>query len=117
MTHSAILGQDPRGNFIRMDNLLANISQKISSTKAHLENMIDQQTAAREEVKKEFPLDAELKRKTARLVELDALLNMDGKQQPAQEADAIQKAQPSILDQLKKPPIPGSHKHTLQHRM
>ena len=77
MTHEVVLGTDPRGNLIRMDNALANIPQKLKKVEAQLDNLYQQQQAAKEEMGKAFPFEDELKEKSARLVELDTLLNLN----------------------------------------
>ena len=77
MTHEVVLGTDPRGNLIRMDNALANIPQKLKKVEARLDNLYQQQQAAKEEMGKAFPFEDELKEKSARLVELDTLLNLN----------------------------------------
>ena len=47
--------------------------------KNQLDNLYQQQAAAKEEVGKPFPFEDDLRVKSARLVELDTLLNIDGK--------------------------------------
>ena len=79
MTHRATLGTDPRGNLTRIDNALAQMPQRLEAAKAQLDNLYQQQAAAKEEVGKPFLYEEELRSKNARLVELDTLLNIDGK--------------------------------------
>ena len=79
ITHRASLGTDPRGNLTRIDNALAQMSQRLEATKAQLDNLYQQQGAAKEEVGKPFPYEDDLRVKSARLVELDTLLNLDGR--------------------------------------
>ena len=79
MTHRATLGTDPRGNLTRIDNALAQMPQRLEAAKAQMDNLYQQQAAAKEEVGKPFLYEEELKSKNARLVELDTLLNIDGK--------------------------------------
>ena len=67
-----------------------------------------QQAAAKEEVGKPFLYEEELKSKNARLVELDTLLNIDGKGQAHAEAVVAKSARPSVLDHLKRPVPPRS---------
>ncbi len=74
MTHRATLGTDPRGNLTRIDNALAQMPQRLEAAKAQLDNLYQQQAAAKEEVGKPFLYEEELKSKNARLVELDTLL-------------------------------------------
>ena len=116
MTHRAVLGTDPRGNLIRIDNALAQMPQRLDATKAQLDNLYQQQAAAKEEVGKPFPYEEELRSKNARLVELDTLLNMDGKGQTHTEAVVAKSARPSVLDGLKRPLPPRStDKKTKSH--
>ena len=49
MTHRATLGTDPRGNLTRIDNALAQMSQRLEAAKAQLDNLYQQQAAAKEE--------------------------------------------------------------------
>ena len=116
MTHRATLGADPRGNLIRIDNALAQMPQRLEATKAQLDNLYQQQAAAKEEVGKPFPYEEELKSKNARLVELDTLLNIDGKGQPQAENVVAKSTRPSVLDGLKRPVPPrNSEKKPKQH--
>ena len=77
MTHVVTLGTDARGNFTRMDNALAGLEGRKEKAKTQLENLENQQEAAKAELGKPFPQEAELAEKCARLAELDAALNMD----------------------------------------
>ena len=108
MTHRATLGTDPRGNLTRIDNALAQMPQRLEAAKAQLDNLYQQQAAAKEEVGKPFLYEEELKSKNARLVELDTLLNIDGKGQAHAEAVVAKSARPSVLDHLKRPAPPRS---------
>ena len=103
MTHRATLGTDPRGNLTRIDNALAQMPQRLEAAKAQLDNLYQQQAAAKEEVGKPFLYEEELRSKNARLVELDTLLNIDGKGQAHAEAVVAKSARPSVLDHLKRP--------------
>ena len=104
MTHRASLGTDPRGNLIRIDNALAQMSQRLDATKAQLDNLYQQQAAAKEEVGKPFPYEEDLRVKSARLVELDTLLNLgDSKDQFQSNAAVTKSARPSIWEHLKEP--------------
>lgn len=108
MTHRATLGTDPRGNLTRIDNALAQMPQRLEAAKAQLDNLYQQQAAAKEEVGKPFLYEEELRSKNARLVELDTLLNIDGKGQAHAEAVVAKSARPSVLDSLKHPVTPRS---------
>ena len=108
MTHRATLGIDPRGNLTRIDNALAQMPQRLEAAKAQLDNLYQQQAAAKEEVGKPFPFEDDLRVKSARLVELDTLLNIDGKGQAHAEAVVAKSTRPSVLDSLKRPVTPRS---------
>ena len=108
MTHRATLGTDPRGNLTRIDNALAQMPQRLEAAKAQMDNLYQQQAAAKEEVGKPFLYEEELKSKNARLVELDTLLNIDGKGPAHDEAVVAKSTRPSVLDHLKRPVPPRS---------
>ena len=108
MTHRATLGTDPRGNLTRIDNALAQMPQRLEAAKAQLDNLYQQQAAAKEEVGKPFLYEEELRSKNARLVELDTLLNIDGKGPAHDEAVVAKSTRPSVLDHLKRPVPPRS---------
>ena len=108
MTHRATLGTDPRGNLTRIDNALAQMPQRLEAVKNQLENLYQQQAAAKEEVGKPFPFEDDLRVKSARLVELDTLLNIDGKGHAQPETVVAKSARPSVLDSLKRPVTPRS---------
>ena len=116
MTHRATLGTDPRGNLTRIDNALVQMPQRLEAVKNQLENLYQQQAAAKEEVGKPFPFEDDLRVKSARLVELDTLLNIDGKGHAQPETVVAKSARPSVLDSLKRPMPPRSlEKKPKQH--
>ena len=116
MTHRAVLGTDPRGNLTRIDNALSQMPQRLEAVKNQLDNLYRQQAAAKAEVGKPFPQEQELREKSARLAELDALLNMDGKGRSAPETVVDKSARPSVLDSLKRPVPPRNpEKKPKQH--
>lgn len=79
-----MLGTDPRGNLLRIDHALEQIAERLSQEQSELENLERQREAAKMEAEKPFPQEAELQEKSARLIELDAALNMEAG--PAAEA-------------------------------
>ena len=103
MTHQATLGADPRGNLTRIDNALAQMPQRLESVKAQLDNLYQQQAAAKEEVGRPFPYEDELREKSARLTELDTLLNIDSKAPGQQETIVAKSTRPSVLEGLRRP--------------
>ena len=102
MSHRVELGEDPRGNLTRIDNALAKMTDRLKAVQNQLDNLYKQQEAAQAEVGKPFPYEAELTAKTARLVELDLQLNLNGgRPQPEQAVE--KRERPSILERLKQP--------------
>ena len=108
MTHRVELGSDARGNLVRIENALDKMPERLRSVQEQLENLYNQQAAAKTEVGKLFPQEQELAVKTARLIELDMELNLDGKGQPQPEQAIAKSARPSVLDRLKAPPVHGA---------
>ena len=76
-THSVSLGTDVYGNITRIDNAIDNLETRLNQAKADLENTKTQLETAKIEVEKPFAQEEELKQKMARLNELNALLNVD----------------------------------------
>ena len=77
VSHRVALGTDARGNITRLDNALAGILERLERANEQLNNLYNQQEAAKAEVGKPFPQEAELTAKSQRLAELDAALNME----------------------------------------
>ena len=71
------LGTDPAGNITRIDNAIEKINDSLEAVKAELEGLEKQFEVAKEEVKKPFSKEQELKEKTDRLNVLNGLLNVD----------------------------------------
>ena len=115
MTHRATLGTDPRGNLTRIDNALSQMPQRLEAVKNQLDNLYQQQAAAKAEVGKPFPQEQELRDKSARLAELDVLLNMDGRGRPAPEAVLAKSSRPSVLEGLKRPVPPRNPEKKPKH--
>lgn len=103
MSHTTKLGLDARGNLTRIDNALNNMPQRLQSVQKELENLYNQQAAAKVEVQKPFMQEQELKEKTARLAVLDKELNMSAMRfAPSRDTAMVSKqARPSILESLK----------------
>ena len=81
------LGTDIFGNILRLDNLLGSMEERISTCREQLENTKVQLENAKLEVEKPFPQEDELKRKSARLDELNILLNMDKRESEIVDGD------------------------------
>ena len=77
LTHTTHLGTDIFGNILRLDNLLDFMGERMADTENLLANTRTQLESARVEVAKPFPQEDDLRKKTARLEELNVLLDMD----------------------------------------
>lgn len=109
MSHTAKLGLDARGNLTRIDNALNGMPQRLQAVQKELENLYNQQSAAKVEVQKPFMQEQELKEKTARLTVLDKELNMSAMcESPSRDTAMVSKQKrPSVLDCLKQQPQKG----------
>ena len=74
------LGDDSHGNIVRIDNGIERFEEALADTKNSLENTEKQFATAKQEIEKPFAKEEELRAKTARLDELNILLNMDKKE-------------------------------------
>ena len=74
------LGDDAHGNIVRIDNGIERFEKALADTKNSLENTEKQFETAKQEIEKPFAKEEELRAKTARLDELNILLNMDKKE-------------------------------------
>ena len=79
LSHTAVLGADVFGNLTRMDNVIDGLPGKLEAVRAELADTRVQLENARTELAAPFAREAELAEKTARLKELNILLNMDQK--------------------------------------
>ena len=98
------LGDDARGNITRLDNAIDNFADRIADAENALQNLEQQKQAAEVEVSKPFAQEEELAEKSARLAELNALLNIDLDRSSSQDApEKTEKApttRPSVLAAL-----------------
>ena len=74
------LGDDSHGNIVRIDNGIERFEEALADTKNSLDNTEKQFETAKQEIEKPFAKEEELRAKTARLDELNILLNMDKKE-------------------------------------
>ena len=74
------LGDDAHGNIVRIDNGIERFEETLADTKNSLENTEKQFETAKQEIEKPFAKEEEVRAKTARLDELNILLNMDKKE-------------------------------------
>ena len=79
------LGDDARGNITRLDNAIDNFAERIADAENALQNLEQQKQAAEVEVAKPFAQEEELAEKSARLAELNALLNIDRDRSSSQD--------------------------------
>lgn len=79
LKHSVTLGANPEGNIARINNAIKGIETTLLMKKETLENTKTQLAKAKIEVAKPFTREQELKEKSARLFELNALLSADSK--------------------------------------
>ena len=89
LRHTVTLGTDVFGNLQRMDNALEALPIKAQTCREQLSNLQTQLETAKAEVQKPFSREEELKAKTARLEELNALLNMDNKEPELEQEEKI----------------------------
>ena len=124
-SHFVSLGTDARGNLTRIDNALDNLPERVEQGENALQALYQQRDAAQAELEKPFPQEEELAAKSARLAELDALLNMDAHPEPEEditEPEVNRKQKPSVLAELKaavserSPTQPKAHKKEAQER-
>ena len=80
LRHTVTLGTDIFGNIQRLDNALGAFEERMAACVEQLENTYIQLENAKVEVQKPFSQEEELKTKTERLNELNALLNLDKKE-------------------------------------
>lgn len=73
------LGTDIHGNITRLDNEIEKFGDNLERCRERLETLKSQLEIAKVEAEKQFPKEQELAEKTARLGELNALLDMDKK--------------------------------------
>ena len=97
LEHHVELGADARGNISRIENALTALDKKLGALNTRLSDLERQVENAREELGKPFPQEDELREKSARLVELNAELDMENNSEPP-EAE-----KPSVLAKLKEP--------------
>ena len=94
LRHTVTLGTDVFGNLQRMDNALEGLPIKEQTCREQLSNLQTQLETAKTEVQKPFPREAELNTKTARLEELNTLLNLDHKEPEIVDAEPDEDQRP-----------------------
>ena len=94
LRHTVTLGTDVFGNLQRMDNALEGLPIKEQACREQLFNLQTQLETAKAEVQKPFPREEELTTKTARLEELNSLLNLDHKEPEIVDAEPDEDQRP-----------------------
>ena len=102
LSYPVSLGDDARGNITRLDNAIDNFTDRIADAENALQNLEQQKQAAEVEVAKTFAQEEELAEKSARLSELNALLNIDrsSAQDSPEKTEETPTTRPSVLAAL-----------------
>ena len=87
LAHRVELGRDARGNTIRIENAIRSMPDRRKEIQIAYDNLQTQMEQAMEELGKPFPMEAEYREKSARLEELDMLLNMENKREAEQKEE------------------------------
>ena len=77
LAYPVTLGTDTFGNITRLDNALEGLPKRLEMNEMEFDNIKKQFETAKVDVERPFPQEEELKAKTDRLNELNALLNVD----------------------------------------
>ncbi len=83
--HTIELGRSATGNFIRLENALKKIPERIDNTSKLIEILESDLIKAKEEYEKPFREESEYIEKSKRLKELDELLDLDKPDEELQE--------------------------------
>lgn len=97
---------------------MAAIPKRLEDAKAHLTELEAQRDAAQAELGKPFPQEQQLREKSARLAELNALLDLEGHEETAVVETPVAKEKPSVLQRLSalEPPVRPEHKEHKEHK-
>ncbi|KUO76688.1 MAG: helicase, partial [Clostridia bacterium BRH_c25] len=77
LSHKVTLGTDIYGNITRLNNALFEMPKKLEYCQEQLKNLRQQMETAKKQIDIPFEKEQELQTKSARLAELNILLNMD----------------------------------------
>ena len=123
LSHRVTLGNDARGNLVRIDNTIKDMPRLLSTSQGQLQNLQEQAELTKAELGKPFPQEAELAQKSQRLAELNSILDMDGKKNTSERGseDRDDTDRPSVLDDLHRrveemPPYRRTESRELEER-
>lgn len=105
-SYNVKLGKDVFGNITRIDNALADMEKTVENTKDKLENLYQQFENAKNEVKVPFDKENELKEKSIQLDRVNALLNLNEKENiivEESEQETLEDKEPKSKDYDKEP--------------
>ena len=98
LSHTIDLGSDIQGNIQRIENALEAFPTRLNACEQALANLNTQMENAKTEVEKPFAQEDELRTKSARLAELDAMLNMDRRENDTLDAEPEQEEKERVRD-------------------
>ena len=107
LTHTAELSDDVVGNITRINNALEKIPQSLANHKENMARLHKELESAKEEAERPFAQEAELQEKSARLAELNTVLDNEekgrGTEPPRETEEDAERGneKPSILKTLK----------------
>ncbi|WP_327195604.1 DEAD/DEAH box helicase family protein [Paenibacillus alginolyticus] len=90
--HTITLGPDAGGNITRIINTLSDLPNKLAYCRDQLATHKQQMVTAKEQIEAPFKQEQELQTKSARLAELNVLLNMDKRENEA--VDSVSDEEP-----------------------
>ncbi|WP_343222606.1 helicase-related protein [Paenibacillus agaridevorans] len=95
--HHISLGADASGNLTRLNNVLLGLPEKLAYCRDQLTTLHKQMETAKAEIAAPFKQELELQEKSARLTELNVLLNMDKRENEMIEAGGVDE-EPGLLE-------------------
>jgi hypothetical protein len=93
LSHTVVLGTDAHGNITRLNNALAELPRKMEYCREQLKTFNQQMETAKEQFALPFEKEQEMQEKTARLNELNILLNMDKRENEIMDAEPDEETQ------------------------
>lgn len=94
--HTVTLGSDAGGNITRINNTLSDLPNKLLYYRDQLATLKQQVETAKEQLETPFKQEQELQGKSARLAELNALLNMDKRENEG--VDSVPDDEPELSE-------------------